>query len=124
MADRETALNNLAVGDIFHAESPSAPSMICLVMAVTETRIKVRTVTHQLHLEFDRRTGVAEWASDERVLGAVVNSVAPLPVDIHNVMLGLDRKMRLEQDPERIKLNDAEKRALVFVGSHYSSNRV
>ena len=123
MADREAALNNLAVGDIFHAESPNTPSMICLVMAVTETRIQARTVTHQLHMEFDRQTGVAKWG-DERVLGAVVNSVAPLPVDIHNVMLGLDRKMRLEQDPERIKLNDAEKRALVYVGSHYSSNRV
>jgi hypothetical protein len=123
MADRERALNSLAVGDIFHAESPNAPSMICLVMAVTETRIQARTVTHQLHLEFDRRTGVAKWG-DARVLGAVVNSVAPLPVDIHNVMLGIDRKFRLEQDLERIKLNDAEKRALVYVGSHYSSNPV
>src|SRR4030095_9378620 len=101
-------------------ESPNAPSLICLVMAVTETRIQARTVTHQLHLEFDRQTGVAKRASDERVLGAVVDSVAPLPVDIHNVMLGLDRKMRLEQDPERFKLNDAEKRALIYVVSHYS----
>ena len=124
MADRAAALNNLVVGDIFHAESPNAPSLICLVMAVTETRIQARTVTHQLHLEFDRQTGVAKRASDERVLGAVVDSVAPLPVDIHNVMLGLDRKMRLEQDPERFKLNDAEKRALIYVDSHYSSNRV
>jgi hypothetical protein len=123
MANRAEALNKLVVGDIFHAESPNAPSLICLVVAVTETRIQARTVTHQLHLEFDRQTGVAKWG-DERVLGAIVNSVAPLPVDIHNVMLGIDRKFRLEQDLERLKLNDAEKRALVFVGSHYSANPV
>jgi hypothetical protein len=122
MADRVAVLNNLAVGDIFHAESPNGASLICLVMAVTKTRIQVRTVTTQTHLEFDRQTGIAEWGV-ERV-PCVVNSVAPLPVDIHNVMLGLDRKMRLEQDPERFKLNDAEKRALIFVDSHYSSNRV
>ena len=124
MADRGAALNNLAVGDIFHAASPAAPSMICLVMAVTDMGIQARTVTHQLHLEFDRQTGVAKWASDERVLGAVVDSVAPLPVDIHNVMLGIDRKFRLEQDSERLKLNDAEKRALIYVDFHYASNRV
>ena len=32
--------------------------------------------------------------------------------------------MRLEQDPERFKLNDAEKRALIYVDSHYFSNRI
>jgi hypothetical protein len=122
MTDRAAALNNLAVGDIFHAESPNVASLICLVMAVTKTTIQARTVTHQMHLEFDRQTGVAEWG-DNRV-PCVVDSVTPLPVDIHNVMLGLDRKMRLEQDPERFKLNDAEKRALIYVDSHYSSNRM
>jgi len=50
--------------------------------------------------------------------------VAPLPVDIHNVILRIDRKFSLEQEPERLKLNDAEKRALLFVDSHYSSKRV
>jgi len=37
-------------------------------------------------------------------------------------MLGLDRKMRLEHELERIKLNDDEKRALIFIDSHYSTN--
>ena len=122
MADRGAALNDLTVGDVFHAESPNGASLICLVMAVTKTTIQARTVTTQTHLEFDRQTGIAEWG-DERV-PCVVDSVAPLPVDIHNVMLGIDRKFRLEQDSERLKLNDAEKRALIFVESHYSSNRV
>ena len=90
MANRGAALNSLAVGDIFHAESPNAASLICLVLAVTETTIQARTMTHQIHLEFDRQTGVAEWGDDR--VPCVVDSVAPLPADIHNVMLGLDRK--------------------------------
>jgi hypothetical protein len=122
MADRKTALGKLAVGDIFHAESPNGASLICLVTSVTETTIQARTVTTQRHLEFDRQTGIAEYG-DEPII-CTVDSTAPLPVEIHNVMLGIDRKFRLEQDPERLKLNDAEKRALVFVDSHYSSNQL
>jgi hypothetical protein len=45
-------------------------------------------------------------------------------VDIHNVILGLDRKFRLEQDPSRVRLNDAEKKALIYLDAHYSSNRL
>ena len=73
-----------------------------------------------MYLVFDRQTGKAEWGDAQVV--CTIDSVAPLPADIHNVMLGLDRKFRLERDLERIKLNDAEKRALVFVDSYYSSN--
>jgi hypothetical protein len=120
MADRRTLLRTLAVGDIFHAESPNGASLICLVISVTEATIQSRTVTTQCHLAFDRQTGIAAWG-DLPIL-CTVDSIAPLPAEIHNVMLGIDQKFRLEQDPERLKLNDAEKRALIYVDSHYSSN--
>lgn len=122
MKDRKTLLGKLAVGDVFHAESPKAPSLICLVVSVTETTIQARTVTSGEHFEFDRQTGVAQWI-DEAV-SCTIDSVAPLPVDIHNVILGLDRKLRLEQDPRRVRLNDAERQALIYVARHYSSNRL
>jgi len=122
MPDRKTALGNLAVGDICHAESPNGASLVCLVLSVTETTIRTRTVTTQLHIEFDRQTGIAEWG-DERVL-CTIDSTARLPSEIHDVMLGLDRKFRFERDPERIKLTDAEKRASVFIHSFYASNRL
>ncbi len=122
MPDRETLLGRLAVGDIFHAESPEGHSMVCLATAVTETTIKARTVTHQVHLAFDRRTGVARW--HERDVVCTINSVAPLPIEIHNVFLGLDRKMRLEQDPERFKLSRAEIDAISFVDKYYPENPV
>jgi len=120
--DRKTLLGNLAVGDLFHAESPKAPNLICLVVSITETTIQARTVTSGERFEFDRQTGVAQWV-DEAV-SCIIDSVAPLPVDIHNVILGLDRKFRLEQDPRRVRLNDAEKQALIYVDTHYSSNRL
>ena len=122
MHDRETLLQRLEVGDIFHARSPAGHSLICLVMAVTEDTLRVRTVTHNVHLEFDRRAGVAHWAEvDTR---CIIDSVAPLSREMHNVMLGLDRKMRLENDPERFKLDEQEKRALIFVDSYYRDNPV
>lgn len=122
MTDRKAALTNLVGGDIFHAESPNGASLICLVISVTEVTIHARTVTTQKHLEFNRQTGIAKWG-DEAV-PCIVDSVAPLPVDIHNVILGIDRKFRLEREPERLKLNDAEKQALLYVDSHYSSNQL
>src|SRR4051812_33722470 len=103
MRDRKELLGNLAIGDIFHANSPNGASLICLVVSVTESTIHARTVTTQTQLEFDRQTGVAVWGDDQ--VPCTIDSTAPLPVEIHNVMLGLDRKSRLERNPERFKLN-------------------
>ncbi|MDR3557338.1 MAG: hypothetical protein P4L55_21495 [Syntrophobacteraceae bacterium] len=123
MIDLKLSLSNLAEGDIFHGECPNGASLICLVTSVSETVIEARTVTTQLHFQFDRQTGIAEWG-DEPVI-CTIDSVAPLPMEIHKVMLGIDRKFRQEHDPDdpdRFKLSDAEKRALIFVASHYPSN--
>lgn len=123
MIDRELSLSNLAEGDIFHGECPNGASLICLVTSVSENIIEARTVTTQLHFQFDRKTGIAKWG-DEPVI-CTIDSVAPLPMEIYNVMLGLDRKFRQEDDPDdpdQFKLSDAEKRALLFVASFYPSN--
>jgi len=120
VSDRMAALSRLVVGDIFHAECPGGASLICLVEAVTDDRIKTRRVTTQDRVEFDRRTG--HTVGDE--VSCTIDSIAPLPVDIHNVMLGLDRKMRLTIDPEKYKLNREEIQAMYFVNSYYPSNRL
>ena len=120
MSEREKALEKLTVGDIFHAESPSGASLICLVTSVTKDIIEARTVTTQLDFRFDRRTGVAKWG--DKQVPCTVDSVAPLPAEVHDVMLEMDRKYRFEQDPEKLKLNAAEKRALLFIGPYYASN--
>jgi hypothetical protein len=87
---------------------------------VTESTIHARTITTQMQTEFDRQTGEGVWGDDR--VPCTIDSTAPLPVEVHDVMLGIDRKFRLERIPERIKLNDAEIQAYLFVDAHYSSN--
>jgi hypothetical protein len=120
LRDRKAQLARLVVGDIFHADTPIGTSLICLVVSVTESTIHTRTVMTQMQIEFDRQTGEGVWG-DERI-PCTIDSTAPLPVEVHDVMLGIDRKFRLERNPERCKLNDAEIHAFLFVDAYYSSN--
>lgn len=53
-----------------------------------------------------------------------IESAAPLPVDMHNILLGLDRKHRLEHDWDRIKSTDTEVQALVYAKHHYRANPI
>lgn len=98
--------------------------LICLVTAITETTIHARTMLTQYLLKFDRQTGKGELKGEITTSPCTIDSVAPLPVDIHNTMLGLDRKSRLERNEERARLTEDEKRALLFLHSHYESNRL
>ena len=122
MLDRRTAIRNLDVGDIFHAECDNGASAICLTTSVTQDIIHARTVTTQFCLAFDRQTGVAKWGEGSGFCS--IDSVAPLPPDIHEVMLGIDRKYRLRQTSEGSRLLEAEIRALLFIHSFYPSNPV
>lgn len=121
---RETLIGNLAVGDIFHAESDSGMELICLVTVVTGEWIKARTVTHQIEIDIDRKSGkgTCHWPGNVRACS--IDSVAPLPNDVHDTLLGLDRKMRLEADLERMTLAPAEARALLFLDAHYAQSRI
>jgi hypothetical protein len=118
MNDREGRLNKLVLGDIFHAQSPNGASLICLVTEVTQNNIRARAVTTQNYFVFDRRTGIAECDN----FLCTIDSVAPLPIEIHNAFLGLDRKMRLEHNVEKIKLTNSEKAALLYADELYPSN--
>ena len=127
MLDRKSLLTRLTVGDIFHAVAPNGASCVCRVLSVNDAIIHARRMTTQENLEFDRQTGI-EKASDGEAL-AVINSVAPLPPEIRNVFLGIERKYRQikpedwdNPDLERFKLTEAEKKALRFVGPYYISN--
>jgi hypothetical protein len=116
--DRKRKLGRLVVGDIFHAMARNGAIYICLIEAVTGDKIEARRVTTQEHVAFDRSTGAI--LGDEAP--CTIDSIAPLPVHIHNVMLGLDRKMRLQSDPEKYKLNKEEIQAIAFVNEYYPSN--
>ncbi len=129
--DRKTLLGNLAVGDIFHASAPNGASLICLVMAVMETVVQARTITHQLHLEFDRTTGVAEWNPAKGWPGkghpdvwvqCTIDSVAPVPIDDHEVMLFVDRRERLTYRSGDADFSEVEKDCFIFIYSYYREN--
>ena len=129
MSIRKTLIGNLRVGDIFHAEYPNGASCVCLVLSVNNAAVHARRMTTQENLEFDRHTGM-ERVNDGQTQ-AVINSVAPLPSEIHNIFLALDRKYGQiepkdwgESDLERFKLTEAEKKALLFVGTHYAANQL
>ena len=122
MIDRREALSYLVVGDIFHATSDKGTKLICLVTAVTDAAIHARTMTTQFLLKVDRQTGKGEVKGVIATIPCTIDSITPLPVDIHNIMLGLDRKSRLEQNEERAKLTQDEIRALLFLDAHYEAN--
>jgi hypothetical protein len=115
--DRQAALRSLAVGDIFHAEGDNGASLICIIIAITDAAIQARTATSQMSLDFDRQTGIGGWGKAH----ASIDSIAPLPADIRDALLGLDRRYAAGGD---LKLLDTEKRALVFVGWFYAANPI
>jgi hypothetical protein len=128
MSNRESLLGNLSTGDIFHAEYPNGAKCICLVLTVTDATIQARRITSQEDLEFDRQNGMEKVVEGEPL--AVITSVAPLPIEIHNVFLELDRKYRavrgqkdiVQRHPEYFKLTDAEKKAFLSIHDHCASN--
>ena len=131
MPDRKADLSDLAAGDIFHANSPNGASLICLVLSVTPETIEARRITTQESLSFDRQSGMERTGPKQAL--AIIDSVTPLPSDTHNVLLELDSKygalMAMDeksrfQDLERFKLTDAEKKALISVGSYYPANPI
>jgi hypothetical protein len=133
MTPRETALRNIAVGDIFHAGATNGASLLCLAMAVTETTIQARNVATQIVYVFDRRSGIADWLVGGKSYECAIDSVAPLPSDIREILLGLDRKgreaeYRAIEDPDRpwpseeTRLTKDQLRALLFVADFYPAN--
>jgi hypothetical protein len=126
--DRAAALSNLAAGDMFHGRSPNRASLICLVTAVTKSTIFARRITTQDDLEFDRQTGISLDDIESRI-----DCVAPLPPDIIEVFLNLDRKYRAfqeldrtgaEPDLSRYKLTPEEHRALLAIDDHIEANPI
>lgn len=137
MTAREDALRGLVSGDIFHAHfthwpPTEGPSLICLVEAITDESILARTVSTQVQFSFDRTTGHSmSWKPSIYLprnadpLVAVIDSIAPLPSRIYNGLLALDRLMRLgrfSDHPDKSRLTEEHREALLFVDKHYAEN--
>lgn len=128
MTDCEVALKGIVVGDIFHASVPGGGSYICLALQVRENAIFARRVTTQQVHWFDRTTGIE--ADNRRI---VIDSVAPLPDDIREIMHSLDRKyreveFRQAEDPDweppegSSRLTPEQRRAILFIADFYPAH--
>ena len=78
-------LSKLVPGDIIHGRHSAGPSLTCLVEAVEPDRIETRRITTQRHITFDIETGVEIDFPECRL-----DSIEPLLLDVHNVMMELD----------------------------------
>ena len=87
--DRETALQNMAVGDIFRARNSSAASLVCLVTAVDGRTIYARRIHTQNDVKFDRNTGFEVGKHYTKI-----DRVTPFPPDIRDIFLEVDRKLQ------------------------------
>jgi hypothetical protein len=115
----ELRLRRLSLGDIIHADPPWGASLICLITSVDDISIHARAVTTQFEYSFGLSNGMIlppeseDWGID---------SIARLPEEIHNVMLGLDKKfqtLRLENFSGESVLTEEERQALLFVADYY-----
>lgn len=126
MTDLQFQLGAVQVGDIIHGTYPGQGggqgSAICLVFGVTDDAIHTRTVTTQYIFVFDRRTGIA--TRPDGIVECRLDSIAPLPPEIHSAMLDIDRKYRLLDAPEGGKLLRHEIDALLFVAEYYPKQPV
>ncbi len=107
--------SKLVPGDIIRGHHSEGAILICLVEVVGPDRIETRRITTQAHVTFDLKTGEEVGDPEGRL-----DSLEPLPIDMHHVLLGLDRRMRLGQLP----LSEGEKEALQFVADFYGAHLV
>lgn len=126
--DRETALRNLAVGDIFHAHSRNGASLVCLVTALDDDTICARRIHTQDDECFDRNTGFELGKKHTKI-----DCVAPLPPDIHGILLAMDRKYQelmalvrrgIELTLDQTRMTADEKRAGRAVDQHAADNPI
>lgn len=116
---REALLGRLESGDIFHAIGENGAAAICRVLGVNETVVSSRRITTQHQCKFDRTTGRS--VASGTVFTGMITSVEPLPPEVHNTFLEMDRQYRLgHRNEESMKLTASQQAALLFIHDHYA----
>ena len=113
---RDQILGKLERGDIAFGVSSEGQGMMFLVYDTNDTTIFTRHVPSQTKAQFDR-SGSSKPI--EGVGTVAIVSAAPLPADTYNIVLGLDRKMRLMHSIQHIRITDDEKRVLREIDEFY-----
>lgn len=113
LSNWRSSLSWLVPGDLVHRRCSEGQSLVCLVESLGPDRIVTRRITTQEPVTFDIETGEGVGAP-----GGCLDSIMPLPVDLHEVLLGLDRKRRLGDQP----ISPVEKDALDLADEVYAAH--
>jgi len=116
---QKTRLSYLKPGDIFEAKSESGRSVVFLATDSGDSTIHSRSITMGFTVIFSKLAGTGKEA--EMNICYSISSVEPLPIEMHNRMLHLDRKLRLAGTPSSNPLTEQDKEALLYLSGHYSS---
>lgn len=128
MADQGIGLSKLGVGDIFHARSSNGASLVCLVTAVDDGTIYARRIHTQDDVQFDRGTGFEVGKQHTKI-----DCVAPLPPEIYNVFVAMDRRYQdaherirqgIEVDLREARHTPEERRAHTLLDEHIAANPI
>jgi hypothetical protein len=129
MSDRENALRNIAVGDILHARNAqTGASLVCLVTGLDDAAIYARRIHTQDDVRFDRNTGAKIGTGS-----TTIDCVAPLPPEIHNTFLAMDRRYQdahalihqgSDMDPKFARWTTEERHAHRFLDEHIEANSI
>jgi hypothetical protein len=120
-------LTRVAAGDIIHATSFGPFSKICLVVSVGGGFIRTRSIAQQLAIDFDIETGVGAWRDalfGDTPIECRIDSIEPLPLEVHNVLLGSDRKHRLSGDRKSWRHSEAEHQAWSFAEDFFKTHKL
>lgn len=98
-------------GDIIHATRFGPSSIICVVESVAGGFIRTRSIAQQHAIDFDIETGVGAWRDElfgDEPIECQIDSIEPLPREIHDALIEQDRRHRLISDPERWRAGGEE----------------
>ena len=104
MSSRGQTLKAIRVGDVIFGIAGGGQEKLMLVYKADETSIFARHVTSQAKVEFGR-DGQSRRTPDGG--SCTILSAEPLPPDQHQVVVGLDRKMRTAKQLTDLRLSEA-----------------
>lgn len=110
-------LENVRSGDFFFVQCGGNARATCIMTSISGFAVYARSITTQMILQFDIRTG--EGNSGEGDYACKVVSVVQPPANVAEVLNNIDRKYRLLNAPEGVRLLKREIEALIYVDDHY-----
>ena len=111
--DRTTGLEQGKKGGAWKTVIPLPDDMAWLILRV-----------YMISNVYQRSDGTTFLKDSEEIAPAKIDSVAPLPDDIRDVLLKLDHRNRTSNAPGSAKLSEPEKKALIFIQHHFRNNQI